>query len=167
MNQAQELWWKQAQPDFELFVHLRRTGFHECHSLHFLQMTTEKLSKAYFWRSGLAPPKVHTGFVRFLKALLDREVDLDRIATFLGFKRRDNLDRWVRNIQEVAYSVQNLSLAEARNGPNPEYPWSHERPTHCPVDHRFELWNQLTETGQGRKLIEVIGRAVAQFDQYA
>lgn len=112
MNQAQELWWKQAQPDFELFVHLRRTGFHECHSLHFLQMTTEKLSKAYFWRSGLAPPKVHTGFVRFLKALLDREVDLDRIATFLGFKRRDDLDRWVRNIQEVAYSVQNLSLAE-------------------------------------------------------
>lgn len=92
MNQAQELWWSQAQADHALFVQLRRAGVHECHLLHYLQMATEKLSKAYLWRSGHAPPKSHTGFVRFLKALLDRRNDLDRIAAILGFGRREDLD---------------------------------------------------------------------------
>jgi hypothetical protein len=167
MNNAQELWWRQAQSDHALFVQLRRAGVHECHLLHYLQMATEKLSKAYLWRSGHAPPKAHTGFVRFLRALLDRRAELDRIATMLGFGRREDLDNWVRNVQSLAYSLQNLAPAEAGNGPNPEYPWPHEAPAHCPIHHPFALWNQLINTGQGRKLIEVIERAVVRFDEYA
>jgi hypothetical protein len=167
MNSAQELWWKQAQSDHALFVKLRRSGEHECHLLHYLQMATEKLSKAYLWRSGHAPAKAHTGFVRFLKALLDRRADLDRIAKILGFGRREDLDKWVRNVQTLAYSLQNIAPAEAGNGPNPEYPWPHEAPADCPIGHRFDLWKQLTNTGQGRKLIEIIERALARFDQYA
>jgi hypothetical protein len=161
MNNAQELWWRQAQSDQALFIQLRRAGAHECHLLHYL------LSKAYLWRSGHAPPKVHTGFVRFLKALLDRRADLGRIAAVLGFQRREDLDRWVRNVLELAYSLQNIAPAEAGNGPNPEYPWPHEAPAVCPIGHTFALWNQLTNTGQGRKLMEVIERAVARFDEYA
>ena len=167
MNQAQELWWRQAQSDHSVFVHLRRAGVGECHLLHYLQMATEKLSKAYLWRSGHAPPKVHTGFVRFLKALLDRHADLDRIATILGFRRREDLDNWVRNVQTLAYSLQNMAPAEAGNGPNPEYPWPHEAPTDCAILHTFAMWNQLSNTGQGRKLIEIIGRAISRFDEYA
>ncbi len=41
MNDAQGLWWRQAQTDHELFVRLRRTGADECHLLHYLQMATE------------------------------------------------------------------------------------------------------------------------------
>lgn len=167
MNNAQELWWRQAQSDQALFVQLRRVGAHECHLLHYLQMATEKLSKAYLWRSGHAPPKVHTGFMRFLRALLDRRADLDRIATVLGFRRREDLDHWVRNVLTLAYSLQNIAPAEAGNGPNPEYPWPHEAPADCPIRHTFALWNQLTNTGQGRKLMEVIERAIARFDEYA
>jgi hypothetical protein len=167
MNGAQELWWRQAQSDLELFIQLRRAGVHECHLLHYLQMATEKLSKAYLWRSGHAPPKSHTGFVRFLKALLDRRAELDRIAIVLGFRRRDDLDNWVRKVQTLAYSLQNIAPAEAANGPNPEYPWPYETPVHCPAGHAFALWNQLANTGQGRKLLEFIERAVARFDQYA
>jgi hypothetical protein len=167
MNDAQELWWRQAQSDHTLFVHLRRAGVHECHVLHYLQMATEKLSKAYLWRSGHAPPKVHAGFVRFLRALLDRRAELDRIATVLGFGRREDLDNWVRNVQALAYSLQNIAPAEAGNGPNPEYPWPHEAPAHCPIGHTFDLWNRLTNTGQGRKLIEVIERAMIRFNEYS
>jgi hypothetical protein len=167
MNHAQELWWKQTEADHRLFVQLRRAGAHECHLLHYLQMATEKLSKAYLWRSGHAPPKSHTGFVRFLKALLDRRADLDRIAKTLGFRRREDLDHWVRNIQDLAYSLQNIAPAEAGNGPNPEYPWPHEAPTQCPIDHTFALWNQLTNTGKGRKLMEFVDRAITCFEDYA
>ena len=167
MNNAQELWWRQAQSDLALFVQMRKGGIHECHLLHYLQMAMEKLSKAYLWRSGHAPPKVHTGFVRFLRALLDRRAELDRIATVLGFERRADLDNWVRSVQPLAYSLQNLAPAEAGTGPNPEYPWPHETPTHCPIHHEFALWNQLTQTGQGRKLIGIIERAVTRFEEYA
>ena len=70
MTDAQAKWWRQTQSDWSVFVHLRRAGVNTCHLLHYLQMTTEKLGKAYLWRSGRVPSKNHTGFVRFLKAQL-------------------------------------------------------------------------------------------------
>jgi len=168
MNDAQRLWWKQARSDHAIFTRLRRDGVHQCHLLHYLQMTTEKLSKAYLWRSGHAPPKTHTGFVRFLKALLDRRPqELDTIAKSLGFSRRESLDRWVLSAQTLAYSLQNIAPAEANDGPNPEYPWPHDSPKHYPADHHFALWDQLINTGHGRKLIDFVDKAVRQFEVYA
>ncbi len=168
MNAAQDLWWKQARSDHSIFVQLRRNGGPECHLLHYLQMATEKLSKAYLWRSGHAPPRSHTGFVRFLKALLDRrDTELDRIAIILTFSRRQALYDWVRSIKTLAYSLQNIAPAEAGDGPNPEYPWPHGAPAHCPVGHNFGLRNELTNTGKGRKLIEFVNHAIARFDSYA
>ncbi|HUY32736.1 MAG TPA: hypothetical protein VMV69_08130 [Pirellulales bacterium] len=169
MNAAQRLWWDQARSDLAVFVRLRRSGgVEECHLLHYLQMATEKLSKAYVWRSGKVPPKNHTGFVRFLKALLDRKVsELERIARTLGFSRPQDLDRWVANIQTLAYALQNTAPAEAQNGPNAEYPWPHEAPAHCPASHVFDLWNHLENTGQGRKLMAFIQLAIDGFDAYA
>src|SRR5258708_6753972 len=85
MNQAQRLWWQQAQSDLQLLNQFSGS-VHQCHRLHYLQMATEKLSKAYLWRSGKSPPRSHVGFVRFLKALLDRRSsDLVRISRPLGY----------------------------------------------------------------------------------
>lgn len=167
MNDAQELWWTQALSDLAIFMQLRRIGAHECHLLHYLQMATEKLSKAYLWRSGHSPPRRHTGFVRFLTALLDRRGELSRIAKVLGFGRRSDLDNWVHSVRPMAYSLQNIAPAEAGNGPNPEYPWPHEAPAYCPVGHSFDLWNQLTNTGQGRKLMEFVKHAILRFENHA
>ena len=148
MNSAQKIWWQQARSDHEIFLHLRRVGAHECHLLHYLQMTTEKLSKAYLWRSGNSPPRTHTGFIRFLKALLDRRrAELNRIARSLGFGRRKDLENWVTNVQPLAFAIQNIAPAEAQDGPNPEYPWPHDAPTHCPAAHHFALWLQIVNTG--------------------
>ena len=168
MNRSQELWWRQARSDHELFVSLRRVGTHECHLLHYLQMATEKLSKAYFWRSGHAPPRTHTGFVRFLKALLDRPSgELSRIANHLGFRRREDFENWAAGIQPLAYDLQNIAPAQSGDGPNPEYPWPHGAPAQCPSEHRFALWEQLASTGRGRKLISFIERAVERFEYFA
>ncbi|MFO0964797.1 MAG: hypothetical protein U0793_04305 [Gemmataceae bacterium] len=135
--------------------------------LHYLQMATEKLSKAYLWRSGKVPPKSHIGLVRFLKALLDRAFDLGRIAKALGFGRSDDLEKWVSSVQPLAYELQNIAPAEARNGPNPEYPWPRENPLHYPAGHGFSLWTQLQNTGQGRKLLQFIERAITGFQTFA
>jgi hypothetical protein len=168
MNDAQKLWWRQAQSDYAIFLQLRGAGSHECHLLHYLQMATEKLSKAYLWSSGHPPAKRHTGFIRFLKALLDRQTaDLDRVARVLGFRRRKDLDSWVTSVQMLAYSLQNIATAEAGDGPNPEYPWPHAAPAHCPIGHTFPLWNQLCNSGQGRKLIKLVEQAVSRFEEYA
>jgi hypothetical protein len=169
MKAAQRMWWLQARSDFELFRQLRRTGVAQCHQLHYLQMATEKLSKAYLWRSGNPPPRSHTGFVRFLRALLGRRpaTELERIANILGFGRTGDLDNWVVSIQPLAYALQNMAPAEAGNGPNPEYPWPHQDPAYCPANYPFDLWTQLSDTGRGRKLMEFIGTAVRRFATYA
>ena len=139
-----------------------------CHLLHYLQMATEKLSKAYLWRSGKPPPKSHTGFVRFLKALLiRRSAELAWISKTLEFERPEYLEKWTASVQPLAYTLQNMAPAEARNGPNPEYPWPHEAPVHCPATHSFTLWDVLSSSGQGRKLVDFIGRAIRRFDTYA
>lgn len=129
MNKPQELWWAQAESDLRLFDKLRSERYEPCHVLHYFQMATEKLSKAYLWRSGKPPPKVHTGFVRFLRAVLDRkEDDLNRIAAIFGFGRADDITNWVRSALPLAYRVMNSAPAEANDGPNPEYPWPHDQP---------------------------------------
>jgi hypothetical protein len=52
MNPSQELWWRQAESDHRLYVRLRGEKYETYHIPHYLQMATEKLSKAYLWRSG-------------------------------------------------------------------------------------------------------------------
>lgn len=166
MNGAQTLWWRQARSDFGLFETLRRGKASECHLLHYLQMATEKLSKAYLWRSGNPPPKSHTGFVRFVRAVVDRN-DLQRVAPVLGFANSAGLETWAKGALLLAYSLQNIAPAEANGGPNPEYPWPHDSPAHCPVDHSFTLWSELVDTGKGRKMLEFIGHAIGRFDLIA
>jgi hypothetical protein len=167
MNNPQRLWWIQASSDHDMFERTRLLPVHHCHPLHYFQMATEKLGKAYFWRKGHAPPKTHTGFRQFLKALLDRQAELELIASTLGFSRGVDLEHWAIRAQELARRVERLAPAEAGEGPNPEYPWPHLVPTRCPAQHSFELWRSLTDSGQGRKLIDIVGRAIRDFGDYA
>jgi hypothetical protein len=67
----------------------------------------------------------------------------------------------------LADHLQNIAPAEAQTGPNAEYPWPLEAPTRCPADFTFPLWAELAHTGRGRKLTDVIERAIRNFDKYA
>jgi hypothetical protein len=167
MNSYQELWWQQAKSDHDAFVILRGEGIAECHSLHYLQMVTEKIAKAYFWRSGSPPPRSHAGFVQFLRFLGHvRQNDRHRIANLFSFNRFAGFQNWIRTILPIAYDLERLTPDLANDGPNPEYPWPHAQPSTAPVNHNFAVWTSL-RSGQGRSLMSVIHIAVDRFPEYA
>jgi hypothetical protein len=170
MNDAQKLWWEQAKSDHAVFVLLRRAGVHECHVLHYLQMTAEKISKAYLWRSGTAPPMSHVGLMPFLQALLSRGLgrkERQRIARVFDYMRPQDMAAWVKQVSPLAHQLQNLTPDLAQVGPNTEYPWPHDNPTHCPALHSFDLWSRLRDSEPGRRLVKFINRAIERFEQYA
>ena len=147
---------------------LRRQGAAECHQLHYLQMVTEKLGKAYFWRSGSPPPKSHVSLVRFLQALDDRpQSDVKRIAVLLGFGTALNFENWISTVTPLAYALERLAPSLAGDdAENPEYPWPRRALIKAPVSHQFQVWKDLTETGRGRQFLKVIDAAVNHFPKY-
>lgn len=167
MNQYQSLWWDQARTDHEMFVVCRQRGFAQCHSLHFLQMATEKLAKAYFWRTGNPPPKSHVGFVRFMRSLGSvAQRDRELVAKLFSFKQFEDFQQWIRSALPIVYDLERLTPDLANDGPNPEYPWPHLLPTTAPVNHAFPVWDKLV-AAQGRRLLRVIEDAIKGFPRYA
>jgi hypothetical protein len=168
MNGFQDLWWQQTKSDHGILVLLRKQGGAACHQLHYLQMVTEKLAKAYFWRTGAPPPRNHAGFVQFLRSLGGvPQARRQLVASTLGFTLFADLQMWINSILPLAYDLERLAPALANDGPNPEYPWPHIAPTNAPVHFSFDVWNRLTGTGRGRQLIRVIELAVDRFPNYA
>lgn len=168
MNAYQELWWQQAKSDHNVFVLLRRQGVAPCHSLHYLQMVTEKIAKAYLWRSGSPPPRSHAGFVQFLRLFLGhiRKNDRDRIANLFSYKSFRGFQNRIRAVLTIAYDLERLAPDLAKDGPNPEYPWPHAEPKTAPANYNFPVWASL-KSADGRDLMRVIHSAVARFPEYA
>lgn len=167
MNDYQKLWWQQAQSDHVVFVLLRNQGIADCHSLHYLQMVTEKIAKAHFWRRGSPPPMDHAAFVRFMRYFgqIPRN-NRERIADLFTFTRFDDFQAWIRTVLPLAYELERLAPTLAQAGPNPEYPWPHEQPRFAPANEKFPLWAEL-KYGRGRGLMRFIHTAVDRFPQYA
>ena len=168
MNSYQQLWWEQTQSDHSVLLLLRHQGAAACHQLHYLQMVTEKLGKAYFWRTGSPPKKSHISFVRFLQTLDDRpHLEVDRIAKLLGFFKASAFKSWINTVAPLAHALEHLAPALAGDsGPNPEYPWPRMAPLHTPASFEFPIWKELRDTTRGRLLIQVIKRAVEEFPNY-
>ena len=167
MNKYQQYWWEQARSDHQILVVLRRRGDAPCHQLHYLQMVTEKLAKAYFWRSGTPPRKIHAGFGLFMRLLLQVPQPKQRqLADLFEFGRFTDLQNWTMAALPLIYELERLAPALANDGPNPEYPWPHRAPKHAPATFHFPIWQQLTKTGQGRQLVQIIKTATDQFPIY-
>lgn len=167
MNRYQELWWQQAQSDYEVFALVRGIGQPQCHSLHYLQMATEKLAKAYFWREGRPRPKSHVGFVQFLRFLgAVRQEERERLAGLFSFNRFLDFQKRIKTLLPIAYDLERLAPSLANEGPNPEYPWPHTQPEVAPAKYNFPIWTALT-SGSGRDLMRVVHIAIARFADYA
>ena len=114
MNNFQETWWQQVQSDYKIFVLLSQQAVPKCHLLHYLQMVSEKLAKAYFWRSDSPPPKNHAAFVQFLRFLGHaRPFDRERTAKLFTFKRFSDFQNWIRAVLPIAYQLERISPALA------------------------------------------------------
>lgn len=168
MNSYQQLWFEQTKSDHSVLIRLRKQEAAPCHQLHYLQMVTEKLGKAYFWRTGSPPPKSHVSFVRFLQTIDDRpRTEVDRIAKLLGFSKAILLQAWIKQVSPLAHALERLAPALAGDhGPNPECPWPRQAPTSAPAAFNFPIWSDLTRTTRGRVLLLVIDTAVAEFPNY-
>jgi hypothetical protein len=166
MNNSQELWWRQARSDLITLKLLRRHGADACHQLHYLQMVTEKLSKACFWRAGTPPPRSHSGFAQFLRRLGGVPMSKRKqLIEIFGFGRFKDFQNWIRAILPLAYSLERLAPALARDGPNPEYPWPQDQPQHAPAIFGFPIMRDLSAS-RGRQLIQIVEVAVSKFPSY-
>lgn len=168
MNVCQEIWWHQVQSDMATLAILRRAGADPCQQLHYLQMATEKLGKAYFCKPGLPPPRSHAALVPFLRSMGGiPQSRRDGIAALFAFKPYLSFQAWINAALPVAYELERLAPALAQDGPNPESPWPQGTPIHCPANFRFPIWEQVTKTAKGRQFIQTIQTLVDQFPGYA
>lgn len=169
MNNYQALWWQQTQLDYEVLLLLHKQKALPCQQLHYLQMVTEKLGTAYFWRSNRPPRKSHAIFVKFLQDLGHvRSSERSHLADLFGFKQFKGLECSLRGMSPLAYDLERLAPALARDdGPNPEYPWPTTAPEYTPATYEFAVWKQITDTGRGRDLFRFIDTAVRSFEDFA
>src|SRR4051794_33681420 len=115
-------------------------------------MATELLGKANAWKNGPVG-KSHKALVSFLRSL-SSNTKAQRRLRFEG--QNQNWTNTIRKLTPIAESLQKMAPALANDGPNPEYPWPPDAPTHAPVEYAFPIWSELTETSYGRMLISLI-----------
>ena len=143
-------------------VLLSTDSFPPCHALHYLQMATEKLGKAYAYGQSDSQ-NTHKVLVRFLRVLgPDRQAQQQ-----LGFDRTQHWKSILKKSTELAFEVEMLAPNLAQDGPNPEYPWPRRDPRFAPAEHAFTLWDELREAdGSGRNFLRLIERLFAKAEAY-
>ena len=180
MNARQVAFYRQAQSDWLVFRHFHPNGFRwqttlrrlwcgvagvrpfsfaPCHELHYLQMCTEKLAKAYY----TVPPSGHSAFRRFLKGL---PLNAGAPAP-LGFADLAGLTRWEGSVNLIVGAIEDLApqIADRKGLPNPEYPWPRGAETYAPADYSFraEVYTLLESQARSGEppFLAVLGRMVA------
>ncbi|HUE73099.1 MAG TPA: hypothetical protein VMP01_19600, partial [Pirellulaceae bacterium] len=109
MNRQQELWWMQARSDHDVLILLRRNSAPACHQLHYIQMVTEKLAKAYFWRSGTPPARSHAGFVMMMRLLGSvRRAERKQVAAAFQFARYEDFQRWTSAALPLIHRLERI-----------------------------------------------------------
>jgi hypothetical protein len=163
MTEFQRLFLVQARSDLLVFELLRRTPtLPACHALHYLQMATEMLGKAYAWKHG-PRSNTHRAFVGFLRSLSTNR----QAQRQLGFEGRN--ENWVHLIRKsvpLAERVEDLAPALSPDAPNPEYPWPHDAPEFAPAEYVFGVWQELQETAAGRQFLNLTASLFAAADAF-
>ncbi len=155
---------RQGRSDWSMFAELQgRDDVPACHSLHFLQMATEKLAKAYRFRDTSADTAAlltsHVGFPRFLNAFLlspQMREEYDGRHAQLESIRKD-FAPLARAIEQLAPAVDRESVPG-----NAEYPWERGDGVVAPVDHGFPEVALLRHP-RGRMFLNFIRRAFEEF----
>jgi hypothetical protein len=159
MNEQQRLFLVQARSDWDVFQLLKRRPV--CHQLHYLQMCTEKLAKAYFWRDKSAANLGHAAFSKFVRSIGTNRT----VAEKLGFPNTTSFKEWIKDVSDLAYELERLSPDLAGAGPNPEYPWPREEPTCAPIEQQFQAWAHF-QTANGNCLRRMIQQALGAFEAW-
>ena len=152
----------QARSDWQLYEHLKRSNFPDCHALHYLQMATEKLAKAYVLvyakdvDSVTSSHRALTGFLRNVSRNKQLQNEME-----MGAKQ---LQAYVRKILPLAYEIENMAPALARGAPNPEYPWQDPQGSlQVPVNYDFPTNSALLRPA-GHDFLKLVRIALVKFE---
>ena len=182
MNEPQRLWWAQAKSDYDVFRLLQAASgrtladgqklpsLPSCQYLLPLQMASEKIAKAYFWRDEVAPKQSHKGFTQFLRSISTASrMRQAGFAGVLSYTKEDGLLHDLRRFRPLATALEQSTPALARMGnvglPNLEYPWPHDAPIATPCEFDFPLYRELQQP-DGRAFLRFFGLIVERFEQF-
>ncbi len=164
MNAQQELFLVQSRAVFRVFTIFRKDKeLPHCHALHYLQMATELLGKAYAWGKGQPKKLTHRSLVKFLKVLSDNS----KAQSQLGYDGKN--EQWTHMIRKwngLAARIEDLAPDLAKDDPNPEYPWPPANPTETPARYEFPVWKELVETPYGRAFLQFISDLLDAAETY-
>jgi hypothetical protein len=159
MTEYQRLFFVQARSNYDVFELLRVDDrIPRCHALHYLQMATELLAKAFAWKEG-RPSFSHRAFAGFLKGLRTNR-PLQRKLGYGG--QNQHWAQVIRKSYALAEGVEALAPTIAKDGPNPEYPWPRDAPCDCPAEFDFPIWRDLQQTAGGRQFLQFVNRLFAK-----
>ena len=155
MNRNQELFLRQAASDFQMFERLQSLvnegAVEPCHGLHYLQMATEKLAKAFFLAGGPIK-KRHNYFSKFSRALRTSQ----RIRRALGYPDSASFRNDLLMVAGLATTIEELAPDLADEGPNTEYPWPTPDFTYAPATFHFSVWGRINHGQDGIVLLTVV-----------
>ena len=155
----------QARSDWGVYrVLAMQEGVVVCHSLHYLQMSCEKLAKAYRLRDTDSPLdeliSKHTGFAKFVGPFFSRVLKDE-------YPGKDaQLARLIREARARAREIEKLAPAIDRAGApeNAEYPWERDGRVIAPCHHLFPSL-ELLRNPAGRAFLNLIERALKDFER--
>lgn len=156
----------QARSDWELYETLQERGEPRCHQLHYLQMASEKIAKAYRFRDTSTSEDSlltqHVGFIKFLNAFLKS----DRVKQM--YKETRQLREVSKRCRQLASEIEKLAPAvDAGKRPaNPEYPWQQGGEVITPRDHEFPNL-ALLDAPAGRTFLKLLKIGIFEFESIA
>jgi hypothetical protein len=136
-----------------------------CHALHYLQMTTEKIAKAYRCRDTGADVEsvlyLHVGFAKFMSSFL-----LSPMIKGEYEGRDAHLQEILKSARSLAREIEKLAPAvDRRSSPeNAEYPWSQGDDVVTPCQYGYPSLSLMQGTG-GRAFLKILGRALSDFER--
>lgn len=157
----------QGRSDWDVYKYLSaltKPSFPQCHALHYLQMATEKIAKAYRIRDTAADVddlvKHHTGFVEFVNQFFRcqtiREEFRGQDAALQSLQR--NATTLAREIEKLAPATDRLASPE-----NAEYPWERDEAIIVPCNFGFPNLTMLRQAS-GRAVMNLVERALKDFE---
>jgi len=149
-----EAFWLQAKSDWQMYNKLEQTNESDCYVLHYLQMATEKLGKAYLLYSGIGVDDVqnsHRAFTSFLRNIARNSYLQEKLGMNAA-----QLRAHIYQILPMAHAIEKLAPALASGGVNPEYPWQNpDGSIIVQIRYRFNLLDIL-EQKRGRDLVKLV-----------
>ena len=158
----------QSQSDLRVFkALLKDESVESCHALHYLQMMSEKLSKAIIESQNASSRPTHKAFSKLTTVLMNQ-----RYAAIFSFKSIKSYFDFLRRVQPLIEEIEILcpALADTHtNGedmPNVEYPWRLANfEWNAPCLHSFTIYERLKRDNLAKSLIWFLEQLCAHFSE--